>query len=629
METSLASLSSLSAVRRLALLPPVLLLATSMAVLIVFLIARQNVAQIQTLRDNSSWVTHTLEVQQQLDALLLTVTDAERLQTAYLLTDVGEYLDAYRETVRQLEAAVEQLTKQVGDNAAQSARVERLRSAKDRKLALLEEGIVTLRTRGREAAASVMSDVDRPILTEIRAIAADMATAEAGLLSDRRAQAEQAYQAAVAGRIGSGIATSLLLVSLAVFASARARARERTTQLIAQEREHLSVTLASIGDAVIATDVGGRVTLMNPVAASITGWRPEEAVGLPIHEVFRIVSEETRQSAENPVSRVLAEGQLQDLGNHTILVSRDGRERPIDNSGAPIRSSDGRIRGAVLVFRDVSERRTQEQALRDSEQRFRDAAQREELARKDAETANRLKDEFLAVLSHELRTPLNAVVGWAQILQGVAPPEGPLARGLASIKRNAEAQQRLVEDLLDVSRIVTGKLSMDRHSIDLRSPIGAALDAIRPTAAAKGVALTTQLNGPSIVHADADRIQQVAANLLSNAVKFTPKGGRVDVSLRADTGMVSFTVRDTGQGLSESLLPFIFDRFRQGDASTTRTHGGLGLGLAIAKYIVEAHGGTIEARSDGEGKGAAFFIRLAEEPHAGSPVADIISKELS
>ena len=600
-----------------------------MAVLFVFLIVRQNVLQIQTLRDNSSWVTHTLEVQQQLDALLLTVTDAERLQTAYVLTEVGEYFDAYRETVMQLEAALEQLTKQVGDNASQIARLERLRSAKDRKLALLEEGIVTLRTRGREAAASVMSDVDRPILTEIRAITADMATAEAGLLSERRAQADQAYQAAVAGRIGSGIATSLLLVSLAVFASARARARERTTQLIAQEREHLSVTLASIGDAVIATDVGGRVTLMNPVAASITGWRPEEAVGLPIHEVFRIVSEETRQSAENPVSRVLAEGQLQDLGNHTILVSRDGRERPIDNSGAPIRSSDGRIRGAVLVFRDVSERRTQEQALRDSEQRFRDAAQREELARKDAETANRLKDEFLAVLSHELRTPLNAVVGWAQILQGLAPPEGPLARGLASIKRNAEAQQRLVEDLLDVSRIVTGKLSMDRHSIDLRSPIGAALDAIRPTAAAKGVALTTELNGPSIVHADADRIQQVAANLLSNAVKFTPKCGRVDVSLRADPGMVSFTVRDTGQGLSESLLPFIFDRFRQGDASTTRTHGGLGLGLAIAKYIVEAHGGTIEARSDGEGKGAAFFIRLAEEPHAGHPVADIISKELS
>jgi PAS domain S-box-containing protein len=600
-----------------------------MAVLLIFLIVRQNVEQIQTLRDDSSWVTHTLEVQQQLDLLLLTVIDAERLQTAYLLTEVADYLDAYRETVRQLEEAVEVLARQTRDNAAQSARIERLRLAKDNKLSLLEEGIVTLRTRGRDAAASVMSDVDRPLLTEIRAIAADMATAEAGLLSERRAQAERAYQAAVAGRIGSGIATSLLLVSLAVFAGARARSRERTTQLIAREREHLSVTLASIGDAVIATDVAGRVTLMNPVAASITGWRPEEAVGLPIHEVFRIISEETRLAIENPVSRALAEGKLQDLGNHAILVSRDGRERPIDSSGAPIRSSDGRVRGAVLVFRDVSERRTQEQALRDSEQRFRDAARREELARKEAETANRLKDEFLAVLSHELRTPLNAVVGWAQILQGLAPPDGTLSRGLASIKRNADAQQRLVEDLLDVSRIVTGKLSMDRRFIDLRSPIGAALDAIRPTAAAKGVLLTTELNGPSIVNADADRIQQVASNLLSNAVKFTPEGGRIDVSLRADRGMMSFTVQDTGQGLSESLLPFIFDRFRQGDASTTRTHGGLGLGLAIAKYIVEAHGGTIEARSDGEGKGAAFFIRLAAEPHAGIPVADIISEERS
>jgi PAS domain S-box-containing protein len=613
--------------RRLALLPPVLLLATSLAVLLVFLIVRQNVAQIETLRDDSLRVSHTLEVQQQLDAVLLTVTDAERMQTAYLLTEIEDYLGAYRETVRQLEAEIGRLAGQVGDNAGQAARIERLRFAKDRKLALLDEGIETLRTRGRDAAASVMSDVDRPILTEMRAISADMATAEAGLLSERRARAEQAYQAAVAGRIGSGIVTSLLLVSLAVFASARARARERTTQLIAQEREHLSVTLASIGDAVIATDVNGRVTLMNPIAAAITGWRPEDAIGLPIQEVFRIVNEATRQSAENPVSRVLAEGKIVDLGTHAILIARDGRERPIDNSGAPIRSSDGRIRGAVLVFRDVSERRAQEQALLQSEQRFRDAAHREELARKEAETANRLKDEFLAVLSHELRTPLNAVVGWAQILQGVAPQDGTLARGLASIKRNADAQHRLVEDLLDVSRIVSGKLSMDRRPIDLRSPIAAALEAIRPTASAKDVLLTTELDGPSIVNADADRIQQVASNLLSNAVKFTPKGGRVDVSLRADNGTVSFTVRDTGQGLSASLLPFIFDRFRQGDASTTRTHGGLGLGLAIAKYIVEAHGGTIEASSDGEGKGAAFSIRLAAEPHAGDPVADIIAEE--
>jgi signal transduction histidine kinase len=181
-----------------------------------------------------------------------------------------------------------------------------------------------------------------------------------------------------------------------------------------------------------------------------------------------------------------------------------------------------------------------------------------------------------------------------------------------------------VEDLLDVSRIVTGKLSMDCRPIDLRAPIAAALEAIRPAAVEKGILLSADLNGPSIVNADADRMQQVASNLLSNAMKFTPAGGRVHASLATTDGVVRLLVSDTGQGLSPALLPFIFDRFRQGDASTTRAHGGLGLGLAIAKYIVEAHGGTIEAQSEGEGKGATFHVRLAVETQSYQQLPDTI-----
>jgi signal transduction histidine kinase len=259
------------------------------------------------------------------------------------------------------------------------------------------------------------------------------------------------------------------------------------------------------------------------------------------------------------------------------------------------------------------ERRAQAQA-EEREARYREDARREEAAREVAEKANRSKDEFLAVLSHELRTPLNAVLGWAQILHNQGPHDATTSRGLASITRNADALQRLVEDLLDVSRIVAGKFSMERRPIDARVPIGAAIEAIRPAAQAKGVELQANLNGTAYLNADPDRLQQVASNLLSNAVKFTPTGGRIDASLVASNGSVLLRVHDTGEGMAQSLVPRIFDRFSQGDGTTTRAHGGLGLGLAIVKHIVDAHGGSIEASSEGKGRGATFLIRLPVSP---------------
>jgi signal transduction histidine kinase len=251
-----------------------------------------------------------------------------------------------------------------------------------------------------------------------------------------------------------------------------------------------------------------------------------------------------------------------------------------------------------------------ERALVASEQRAREATQREQDARAEAERANREKDQFLAVLSHELRTPLNAVLGWTQILQAAEPTEPTIVRALASIRRNAEAQQRLVEDLLDVSRIISGKLPFERDTFDLRSSIAAALESIRPSAETKGIVLETHLDATPPAVGDAGRIQQVAANLLSNAIKFTPGGGRVVVTLHDLGDMAVLEVADDGAGLPPDLQPHIFERFRQGDGSTTRKHGGLGLGLAIAKHIVEAHGGAIAAESDGPETGATFKVRL-------------------
>src|SRR5712671_3154114 len=237
---------------------------------------------------------------------------------------------------------------------------------------------------------------------------------------------------------------------------------------------------------------------------------------------------------------------------------------------------------------------------------------REQEARAQLEEANRSKDEFLATVSHELRTPLNAILGWTRMLRtGVIEGEDKLRRALETIERNARAQTQLVDDILDVSRIIAGKLRVQVRHIDLRGVILAAIDAVRPAAEAKQVELALDLRDEaSDFHGDPDRLQQVVWNLLSNAIKFTPGRGRVVVELRRSNGHVEIDVSDTGIGIAPDFLPHVFDRFRQADSSSTRTQGGLGLGLAIVRHLVEVHGGTVGAESEGEGKGARFTVRL-------------------
>jgi signal transduction histidine kinase/ActR/RegA family two-component response regulator len=261
---------------------------------------------------------------------------------------------------------------------------------------------------------------------------------------------------------------------------------------------------------------------------------------------------------------------------------------------------------------DATERRRAEQALRNSEARLIEA--------------NRAKDDFLATLSHELRTPMTAVLGWAQMLTtrnlDVATPE----RGLRSILRNAQAQTQLVTDILDVSRIVSGRLRLNIRPVDLVAVVYAALDSIRPAADAKRIVLTTSITAEStIVPGDADRLQQVVWDLLSNAVRFTPPGGRIEVVLDRTASHFTIRVRDNGAGIAPELLPRIFDRFVQADTSARRQHGGLGLGLSIVRNLVELHGGNVEAKSDGEGTGATFNvylpIRAVRQPRHDEPVA--------
>jgi len=231
-------------------------------------------------------------------------------------------------------------------------------------------------------------------------------------------------------------------------------------------------------------------------------------------------------------------------------------------------------------------------------------------ARLDAEHANRLKDEFLATVSHELRTPLNAILGWVAMLRQARFEPARVASILEIIERNARAQAQLIADVLDISRMISGRVKLDVTPVSLARVICEAVDSVRPGAAARGIDLRLDVDEGPVANADPDRLQQVVWNLLSNACKFTPEGGRIDVKLRADSSHATITVADTGTGISAEFLPYVFDRFRQAEQGFTRSHGGLGLGLAIVKHLVEMHGGEVRATSEGPGKGATFEVRL-------------------
>jgi len=381
-------------------------------------------------------------------------------------------------------------------------------------------------------------------------------------------------------------------------------ARRRADEDLRKESDWLRVTLSSIGDAVITTDVEGRVTFMNRVAESLTGWAQAEAIGRSLPDIFQILNEESRQPVENPALRTLSAGATVGLANHTLLIAKDGTERPIDDSAAPIRNERGEVVGTVLVFRDISERKR----LELEREQLLAAAQ---AAQKQAEQANRLKDEFLATASHELRTPLTAVVGWSRLLRTGKLDAENSARALESIERNATLQTKLIDDLLDVSRIITGKLTLDRRPIEIAHVVSDAVNTVRPAADAKNIEIETNFDAEAEpVLGDANRLQQVVWNLLSNAVKFTPKNGRIEVALQRVNSEVQVSVGDSGEGISSEFLPYVFDRFSQGDGKTTRPHSGLGLGLAIVRQLVELHGGTVKAHSDGPGRGATFKLRL-------------------
>ena len=305
---------------------------------------------------------------------------------------------------------------------------------------------------------------------------------------------------------------------------------------------------------------------------------------------------------------------VMELSNTAAHVSARG-----DYSLRARRTTDDELGALVDAFNRMLERiesreaalsKTNEELRREVVERRKAEQERAEMLVRERE-ANRLKDEFLATLSHELRTPLNAILGWIKLLRAKAVPAGSYDRALEKVERNAQVQSRLIEDLLEISRITSGKLRLEHRGLDLVSVTNIAIDSIRPAAVARGVAIQRTFGGSTLPTAgDPDRLQQVIWNLLSNAVKFTPSGGTVTVELSRADGVDRLVVRDTGIGIDPAFLPNVFDTFRQADASSTRSHGGLGLGLSIVKRLVELHGGQVEAMSEGVGRGARFSVTL-------------------
>lgn len=377
--------------------------------------------------------------------------------------------------------------------------------------------------------------------------------------------------------------------------------RHRLEESLNRSEEQFRLLVNSVRQyAIFWMDVEGRVQTWNQGCERVKGWKAEEAIG-KFFGIFHTPEDRAAGLPQRQLQIAQRYGQFEGEGER---VRSDGSRFYARVTLTQIRDDEGKLRGFSKVLEDISERKR-------AEEERQQLLESEKAARQAAEEATRLKDEFLATVSHELRTPLTSILGWANLIRsGDLDPES-MSTALQTIERNAHAQAQLVNDLLDISRIITGKLHLHIEAIEPAAIVQAATEALQPAAQARGVNLDLSLE-PDLgkLAGDPDRLQQIVWNLVSNAIKFTDRGGHVRVGLKRYDHTVELCVRDNGRGIPVDALPFIFDRFRQVDQSITRSHGGLGLGLAIVKHLAEMHGGSARAESDGQGTGSTFTVVL-------------------
>ena len=543
-----------------------------------------------------------------------TVQNAETGQRGYLLTREEKYLGPYEEAIATIQPrlqAVDKLAKAGLLSAEQVSELERLIEAKIEEL----RKTVSLVQSGRISAAMeiVRSDEGERTMESIRTTMAEIVSVQ----ENGRAAASERADAAIQFRGWVFLCAILLNLAFLLWAYHRIR-KEMMHHFVAnletrRQREILAVTLASIGDAVIITDTKGRITFLNAIAEKLTGWTAKEAEDRPCAEVFRIVDEETRLPLESPVDKVLATGAIVGLASHTVLIRRDGSELPIDDSGAAIRETDGTVRGVVLIFRDFTAHKESERKL--------------VRAKEAIEASSNAKDKFLAALSHELRTPLTPVLATLSSWEASNALPATLRSDLQRLRRNVKLEARLIDDLLDLTRIENGKLSLEKEPVDVHNLIQSAAALFREEVQAKGLRLHAQLDAKnSWLEADPARLQQILLNLIGNAVKFSREGGTVEiVTSNPQGGELNIAITDDGIGMPKELIARLFQRFEQGDIPSETKFRGLGLGLSIAKALVEAHDGALRAESKGPGCGSTFTVSFANArpplPTSGPAVA--------
>jgi PAS domain S-box-containing protein len=736
---------------------------------------------IQRLHGHSENVARTHAVLDAIDVLISTVKDAETGERGFVITGDRTYLEPYNnavaavdEEIRDLRIAVEHDARQRRDFLA----LQRLIAAKRDEL---QRGIDARSERGFKAARDIVrTDQGKRTMDAIREVATEMRQTERERLQRRAEAAESSYWTAVATEVLAGVLGLGMVCAFTYLLRRHLLVRAKAAAALSEEKERFVTTLASVGDAVIATDTAARTNFLNPMAESLTGWTQQAAAGKPLDQVFRIVDERTRTPVENPALRSLREGVVVNLADDTLLIAKDGAERPIDDSAAPIRDRRRGLIGAVLVFRDVTERKHAQDALRllaesgtilsssldydatlknvarlavnalsdycffdllhdgeikrvawahkdpekelgmsaigrfvpdkrndrfpvaktlasgktefvprvdeawlravssspehyqhmramdcyswmtvpvmvkgrtlgaltfcrsgTGERYFTDADRElaEELGRRaglavqnallhqelersaeELRQADRRKDEFLAVLAHELRNPLAPLRNGLKIIQ-MARKEGyTAARAREMMERQLQQMVRLIDDLMDISRVTENRLALRRETVDLAAVIKSAEEISRPAIEKSGQTLAVSLPPePIYLYADPMRLAQVFSNLLNNSAKHSGRGAHIALSAAREDADVLIKVKDDGIGIPPEMLTRVFEPFTQVNGSLERAGGGLGIGLTLVQQLVRMHDGSVEARSEGRGKGSEFVVRLQVEAAPSKP----------
>jgi signal transduction histidine kinase len=572
-----------------------------------------------SLQSAVAWQKHTQKVLLELDDTLVSAVDIETSARGYVISGTDNFLEPFNSGKQRALQNIDELKGLTADNKGQSENLNQLTKLVNEKIATSEAYI---ETRRRDGLLNAVNDVSRgegdTQMNQIRGMVQKMRDEENRLLKIReenvKATVESNFWMMLIGSL-AGIGALALANFVVLFEIKKRRLAETSLEKRVEERtEELEVANANLRESelfsrsvidslsahIAVLDREGKIILVNNAWENFAEANAgiEQLAATSIGQNYLSVCE---QSSADSDSQTIAENlrAILDGEQHHFTI-----EYPCHSPSEErwflmqVNALQGTKGGVVVSHYNITDRVK--------------AELNERKARREAEIATHLRDEFMATISHELRTPLNAILGWAKILQSGKTSKENSVKAIETIVKNAETQNRLIEDLMDVARVVSGKLVIEREAVDAEEMVSTSVETIKPKAAEKEIAVNLLIDEAAKdknISGDPNRLRQVLLNLLTNAVKFTPEGGKIDVSLAADNGWFEIKVKDNGAGISRDFLPYVFDRFRQ-DAANVEKSGGLGLGLAIVRQLTELHGGRVSAESDGENTGATFTVRF-------------------